>query len=90
GELEASVATRTKLVERDPTAVRAQLNLAATQGAAQRDAEAIPTLRKVLALQPETVEAQNMLITIHRSRNAVDEALRVARDVQRQRPKAAL
>ncbi|MFX5142075.1 hypothetical protein ABTC48_20555, partial [Acinetobacter baumannii] len=31
-----------------------------------------------------------MLITIHRSRNAVDEALRVARDVQRQRPKAAL
>lgn len=89
GELEASVATRTRLVERDPS-VRAQLNLAATQVAAKRDAEAIQTLRKVLALQPETVEAQNMLITIHRSRNAVDEALRVARDVQRQRPKEAL
>ncbi len=89
GELEASVATRTKLVERDPS-VRAQLNLAATQVAAKRDAEAIQTLRKVLALQPETIEAQNMLITIHRSRNAIDEALRVARDVQRQRPKAAL
>lgn len=90
GEIDASLATRARIVERDPTSVTALVKLAATQLIVKREAEAIQTLRKTLLLQPDMVSAQSMLYTIHRSRNAVDEALRVARDVQRQRPKAAL
>lgn len=90
GEFVAAMNTRARLVERDPSSARALLNLAATQMAAKREVEAIQSVRKVLVLQPEMLEAQRMLISIHRSRNAVDDALRVAREVQRQRPKEAV
>lgn len=90
GDGEALVATRSKMVDREPTSVRALMNLAAAQVVAGRESEAIQTLRKVLILEPAMLEAQNMLITLHRNRKASDDALRVARDVQRQRPKEAV
>lgn len=90
GEIDASLVTRAKMVERDPASVSAMIKLAATQVIAKREGEAIQTLRRILLRQSDEVSAQSMLYNIYRSRNAIDEALRVARDVQRQRPKAAL
>ena len=90
GEVDASIATRTKLVTQNPADATMLLRLAAAQVVGKRDSEAIQNVRKALTIQPDLLEAQNMLIAIHRSRNAHDDAVRVIRDVQRQRPKEAV
>lgn len=90
GDLDAAIATRTKLAERDPLSATPLLSLAVVQMSAKRESEAIQTVRKALLLKPDMLEAQNLLIAIHRTRNSLDDALRVARDVQRQRPKEAI
>ncbi|MDY0055662.1 MAG: PEP-CTERM system TPR-repeat protein PrsT [Methyloversatilis sp.] len=90
GDLDAAITTRTKLAERDPLSAAPLLSLAVVQMSAKRESEAIQTVRKALLLQPDMLEAQNLLIAIHRTRNSLDDALRVARDVQRQRPKEAI
>ena len=90
GEIDAAILTRNKLLERDPSDKTQWLRLAASQMVAKRESEAMQSVRKALSLDPQFLEAQNMLIAMHRSRNALDDALKVARDVQRQRPKAAI
>lgn len=90
GDLDAAIDTRKRVVDRDPSNVQALLLLAATQMAGKRESEAIQTVKKALAVTPESLEAQNMLIAIHRSRGALDDALRVVRDIQRQRPKESI
>lgn len=90
GETDAAILTREKLVARAPSAVRPLLRLAATQILAKRESEAIQNVRKALSIEPDSLEAQNMLISIHLSRNALDDAIRVIKDVQKQRPKSPL
>jgi putative PEP-CTERM system TPR-repeat lipoprotein len=90
GDFDAAIATRKRIVDREPGSLPALLMLAATQMSGKRESEAIQTVRKALVVEPESLEAQNMMIAIHRSRGALDDALRVARDVQRQRPKQAV
>lgn len=90
GDFDSAIATRKRAVELEPSNVSALLTLAATQLAGKRESEAIQTVKKALVVQPESLEVQNMMIAIHRSRGALDDALRVARDVQRQRPKQAV
>lgn len=90
GKLDEAVASRNKLVERDSTNTQHLLKLAAVLMVAKRESEAIQTVRKALSIKPDLLDAQNMLITIHRNRNDLGEALRVTRDVQKQRPKEAI
>ncbi|WP_018230450.1 XrtA/PEP-CTERM system TPR-repeat protein PrsT [Methyloversatilis universalis] len=90
GDFDAAIATRKRIVDREPGSLSALLMLAATQMSGKRESEAIQTVKKALVVEPESLEAQNMMIAIHRSRGALDDALRVARDVQRQRPKQAV
>jgi putative PEP-CTERM system TPR-repeat lipoprotein len=90
GQLDAAILTREKLVAGSPSSAKPLLPLAATQMVAKREAEAIQNVRKALSLEPESIEAQTMLIAIHVSRNALEDALKVAKDVQRQKPKLAV
>ncbi len=87
GDLGDAIVTRGKLVERDATNPQQLLRLAAVQMVAKRESEAIQSVRRALSVRPDLLEAQNMLISIHRQMHAPDEAIRVAREVQRQRPK---
>ncbi|WP_306476743.1 XrtA/PEP-CTERM system TPR-repeat protein PrsT [Methyloversatilis sp.] len=90
GQIDAAVLTREKLVARSPSSVQPLLALAATQMVAKRESEAIQNVRKALSLEPESLDVQNMLISIHMSRNALDDAIKVTKDIQKQKPKLAL
>jgi putative PEP-CTERM system TPR-repeat lipoprotein len=90
GDLDAAILTRNKLVARDPSDATQLLRLAAAQMLAKRTSEAIQSTRKALSIAPQSLEAQKMLIAIHTSQNAIDDAIKVARDVQRQQPRAAI
>ncbi len=90
GDFDAAIATRKRIADRDPNAFAPLLMLAATQMSGKRESEAIQSVKKALVISPDSLEAHNMLIAIHRARGALDDALRVARDVQRQRPKQAV
>ncbi|MCW0200928.1 MAG: PEP-CTERM system TPR-repeat protein PrsT [Rhodanobacter thiooxydans] len=90
GDTDAAILTREKLVARSPSSAQPLLRLAATQMVAKRESEAIQSVRKALSLEPESIEAQNMMISIHISRNALDDAIKVTKDIQRQKPKSAL
>lgn len=89
-QLDAAIATRTRMVERDAGSTRPLLRLAAVQMLARRDAEALQNVRKALSMEPELVAAQEMMVGIHLSRSAFDDAIKVARDVQKQKPRQAI
>jgi putative PEP-CTERM system TPR-repeat lipoprotein len=58
---------------------------------AQRDASAAAdSFRHALAVKPDFLDAQKGLAAVETSRNKVAEAVSVAKDVQRQRPKEAV
>lgn len=90
GQTDAAIASREKLVAQSPSSAQPLLRLAATQMTAKRESEAIQNVRKALSLEPELMDAHNMLISIHLSRNELDDALRVTKDIQKQKPKLAL
>ncbi len=90
GETDAAILTREKLVARSPSTAQPLLRLAATQMVARRESEALQNVRKALTLDPKSRDAQNMLISIHLDRGALDDALKVTRDIQRQNPDQAL
>ncbi|AOF83635.1 putative PEP-CTERM system TPR-repeat lipoprotein [Methyloversatilis sp. RAC08] len=90
GETDAAILTREKLVARSPATAQPLLRLAATQQVAKRESEALQNVRKALTLEPGSLDAQSMLIAIHLERGALDDALKVTRDIQRQNPDLAL
>ena len=47
---------------------------------------AVQSLKKALALKPDLLEAQRIIIGAYLAKDSVSEAVAVARDVQRQRP----
>lgn len=90
GENDAAILTRGKLVAKSPSSAQPLLRLAAAQIAAKRESEAIQSVRKALSLEPRSLDAQSMLVSIHLERGALDDALKVTRDIQRQNPDLAL
>jgi protein O-GlcNAc transferase len=65
GALSQAQASLQRAVELDPGDTGKLVNLAAILLAQQREAEAIPVIRKALALRPDLSEAQSMLLYVN-------------------------
>lgn len=89
GDVVGSVATRAKVVENNPNDVAALTRLAAAQAAAGKFAEAEQSYKKALLIKPDAVDIELMLAGFYRSRKLFDEALSIAKGLQKRYPKNA-
>ncbi len=87
GESNQAIATYNKIAQLRPGSPAPFLRIAEVKLAAKDTDAALLSLRKALAVKPDFVEAQRTLIAVHLQANQTKEALAVARDVQKQRPK---
>lgn len=86
GDIDHALATISRLVKVQPNSTQALMRLAQIQLAAKDNDAARRSLRKALALKPDLVGAQRALIAIEVSAGRVEEALALARDVQKRKP----
>lgn len=89
GETNQALATYAKLATLQPTSPLADMRIAEIQFANKNNEEAAKSLRKALTIKPDLLEAQRNLILVHLASGRPKEALAVARDVEKQRPKEA-
>lgn len=82
--------TYSKLVNVLPKSAMAQMRLARVQAMMQNDAAAADSLRRAAALQPDLVEARAALAELAMRRGKPDEALAVAREMQKHAAHAQL
>jgi len=90
GDINQALATYAKLASLQPTSPLAPMRIAEIQLAQKNTDEAIKNLRKALELKPNLLEAQRNLIVASLAAGKTKDALTVARDVQKQRPKEAV
>lgn len=79
-----------KAASLQPQAAAPLLRLADAQLAAKNVGAAEQSLRKALDLQPDLLDAQGRLMGIRLEQGKLDEAVALAKTVQKQRPKAAI
>jgi len=89
GERQQAIATLNRLVGLQPQSPRPLLALADVQRAADDKSGAEQSLRRALALRSDLIEAQQRLITVLVETQRAPEALKLAREVQGQRPDVA-
>lgn len=89
GETNQALATYARLATLQPTSPLAEMRIAEIHFAAKNNEEAAKSLRKALTIKPDLLEAQRNLILVHLASGKPKEALSVARDVEKQRPKEA-
>ncbi|MBK7793959.1 MAG: PEP-CTERM system TPR-repeat protein PrsT [Betaproteobacteria bacterium] len=87
GDAEAALTTFNKLAQLQPNSPVPWLRIAEVQAQAKNNGAAVQSLRKALVIKPDLVEAQVALMRLEVADGRLKEALTVARDVQRQRPK---
>ncbi|MEI7785657.1 MAG: XrtA/PEP-CTERM system TPR-repeat protein PrsT [Betaproteobacteria bacterium] len=90
GDLNQATATFNKLIEAQPLSPQALLRLATVQRDSKNTVSAEKSLRKALELQPDFLDAQRSLIILNLEAKKFQEALMVARLVQKQRPNEAI
>ena len=86
-ELPGALLNFKKLTALQPGSAAAQVRVAAIELALQNSAGAIASLDKALLLQPDNIEAQVLLFSAQGKAGNYDAALKIARQVQLQRPK---
>ena len=79
-----------KLVQLQPKSPAPLLRVAEAQVVAKDKEAALRTLRKALALKPDLVDTQRAIAVLELDAGRVTQALAIARDVQRQRPKESV
>lgn len=89
GEANQAQATFGKLAAMRPNSPVPHLRMADAHLATKNREAAIQSLRKALEIQPQLMEAQAGLASLYMAGGAFDQALRIAQDVKKQRPKAA-
>ncbi|MEO8118235.1 MAG: XrtA/PEP-CTERM system TPR-repeat protein PrsT [Rhodoferax sp.] len=87
GEYNQAITTYNKLAGMQPLSPQPQLRLADAHMAAKNKEAAGNSLRKALEIKPDLVEAQRALIVIDLEEKKFQDALTMARTVQKQRPK---
>lgn len=90
GNISDGLASYQKLVEMSPYVPDFYLRLALAQLAANQTSYARASLNKALQLQPDFLEAQDALIRLNMRDKKGDEALRIARRIESQRPDSPL
>lgn len=87
GDTNQALANYNKLVQMQPKATLPLLLVAEAQLAARDKRGAAQTLRKALELQPDFLEAQRRIVMLEVETDRTSEAVAMAREVQKQRPK---
>jgi putative PEP-CTERM system TPR-repeat lipoprotein len=90
GEFNQALASYEKQVKLQPTLPRPLLRMAEINVAAKRPDAAVLNLRNALALKADLVEAQRGLIMLNLQSGKDKDALALAHEVQKQRPKEAV
>ncbi len=90
GDPNQAIATYGKWARLQPSSPLPWLQMAEAQMAAKDTNGALQSLRKALAIQPDSVDAQRGIMTLDLAADRVQEALAIAREVQKQRPKEAI
>ncbi|MBC7574681.1 MAG: PEP-CTERM system TPR-repeat protein PrsT [Herminiimonas sp.] len=88
-DMPGALATFKRLASSAPKSPAAQLRIASIHASTQNWPEAIAALNNALKLQPDNLEAQAALVSVYETQGDFDAALKVARQVQKQRPKQA-
>ena len=90
GELNQALATYSKQVALQPGSTRPYLRMAEINVAAKKPEAAAQNLRQALEIKSDLVEAQRGLIMLDLQASKGKNALALAREVQKQRPKEAI
>ena len=90
GDTNQGLTTLAKAAALQPQATTPLLRLAEAQLLAKNPGAAEQSLRKALDLQSDLVDAQGRLISIRLEQGRLDDAVAVARTVQKQRPREAI
>jgi cellulose synthase operon protein C len=90
GDVNQALATYTKLATLQPTSPLAPMRIAEIQIAEKNVDEAVKYLRKALEIKAELLDGQRKLIASLLAAGKGAEVLRIARDLQKQRPKEAI
>lgn len=90
GDLNQALASFGKLAALQPGSPQPYLRMAEVQVVAKNRDAAMSNLRKALEIRPDLVEAQRGVILLELDAGRLQEALAVARQIQKQRPKEAL
>jgi putative PEP-CTERM system TPR-repeat lipoprotein len=86
-DMPGALATFKRLASSAPKSPAPQLRIASVYASTQKWAEAATALDSALKLQPDNLEAQAALVSVYETQGDFDAALKVARQVQKQRPK---
>jgi putative PEP-CTERM system TPR-repeat lipoprotein len=87
GEMNQALAIYKKITQLQPGATQPYVRMAEAQLAAKQLDAAAGSLSEALAVKPDALEAQRALIAVHLSADHIEDALAVARQVQKQRPR---
>ena len=90
GDTNQALATYNQLVAAAPTSPEPLLRLAGAQAATKDYDGAAQSLSKALAMKPDLINAQRGLIALDLGKDRTPEALKIAREVQKQRPEEAI
>jgi putative PEP-CTERM system TPR-repeat lipoprotein len=90
GDVNQALATYAKLATLQPASTMAPMRIAEIQMAQKNADEAVKNLRRALEIKPGLLDAQRGLIVTFLATGKTKDALSVARDIQKQRPKEAI
>lgn len=90
GDTNQGLTTLAKAASLQPQAAAPMLRLADAQLGAKNPSAAEQSLRKALDLQPDYLDAQGRLMGLRLEQGKLDEAVAIAKTVQKQRPTAAV
>ena len=89
GDTNQALSIFNKLAALQPSSPEAHMRIAEAQMAAKNADAALASLRKALAIKRDLLSAQRAMIAIHVDAGRSQDALAIAREVQKQRPKEA-
>lgn len=87
GDFNQAISTYNKLAGLQPKSPQPYLRLAEVHVAAKNKDAAVQSLRKGLEIKPDMIEAQRGLIMLALDAGKSQEAVEIAREIQKQRPK---
>lgn len=87
GSTNQAIATFGKLVQLVPQSPLPYLRMADVQWTTRDRSTAIQTLKRALSVAPDNLPAQRALVDAYLGENQTDQAIAVAREIQKQRPK---
>lgn len=90
GDSNQALATYGKLAALKPDSTLPYLRMADIEMAAKNKEAALQSLQKALKVKPDSLEAQRGIMMLDLDAGRVKEAIAVAREVQKQRPKEAV